>query len=228
MAVQQISRSLGAAILRAAKNPRMPAADLLVLADMADREGAVATGKALRQRAGGGKKSASGLVETAPKTSPLPGTDPGDWEKFSSALKSNMAPDAAERGRVGSYAISMRRLADLGIVKNAKKVPVPGDSRKDTWRADWTGTTQQKFLGDEGLQQEVLARSLRDYADQIRNKYSAAIGKPLGDDVVTLSGLLGVAHVAGLRGLESWLRSGDERQKFSGTTKVFEATNGIF
>lgn len=229
VATKQVSQQLSAAILRAANDPKISVSDLVLLAKMAKAEGADATSKALLARAKSRVEptvSTSGRATeapaiTVPKASPISGVSSTQWLKFMEALKSGRAANAEEAGRIGDFAISVRRLADLGIVQNPKKT-------KTSWDAEWTNISKEKFTGSPELQEQALAKSLGDYAGKIRTDYVKAIGKSVNDKPITLSGLLGVAHVAGIKGLETWLRDGKVREKFPGTTKLFETTNGIF
>jgi hypothetical protein len=59
-------------------------------------------------------------------------------------------------------------------------------------------------------------------------KVGAFVGADIGGVKATLSGLLGVGHLAGEAGVESWVKSGDVRRKFKATTANFVKTNNIF
>src|SRR4029077_2270565 len=53
-------------------------------------------------------------------------------------------------------------------------------------------------------------------------------GDTAGPHTITLSGLLGVAHIAGLEGLVSWLEHREDRKRFPHTPAMFTRTNGVF
>lgn len=224
----KLSPKLGAVIVEAVKDPKTGPDVFAILAKLAAGEGAESTARALNDRAAAARRrngvSAEhvGLDATAePSTASSKELSLADLQSLSDVLAAGRAPDAEEKGRVGIYAISVPRLADLDVVTRPRKVG-------KIWQAEWPGVSREQFLADQDLQREVLFRSLRNYAQDVDDRYRAAVGKKLGGTVVTLSGLLAVAHVAGLRGLETWLRDPSVRVKFGGTTKLFAAANGIF
>jgi hypothetical protein len=239
----QLSPKLGAEILSAIKDKSTTPEVFMILARLSAAEGAESTAQALRQRATAARRTRPASVNTAESgrteklerpaapaapvaataTEEVPAAKLGE---FASVLRANRSPDADAKGRVGVYAMSMQRLADLGIVKNPHKTGPRGQS---TWTAEWSERLpREKFVADEDLQAAALGKSLRLYTDEIRGKFGGVIGKKLGETTVTLSGLLAVAHVAGIRGLETWLRDAGVRAKFPGTTGLFNKANGLF
>lgn len=228
----KISPELERAILAATKNPKVPAAELLRLAKVAKDEGADATAAALIARAKvilAAVSNPAVVGRVAAETSPIPGVDAETWEKFTATIKAGKAPDSEAKGRIGTYAMSIPRLADLGVVKAPHKVKGP----KGYWEAEWlAGTTKEAFAGST-LEKDTFDRSMKDYTEIILPRYKKILGKRLvnaqyGDKIVTLSGLLAVAHVAGNKGLESWVKDKAVREKFPGTTRLFYMANGIF
>lgn len=139
------------------------------------------------------------------------------WIEFLGRM-SNGNPRYADDGRYGAYEISTKRLCDMELMHSPSKVP-------GGWSGEWLHPySQAKFLDDTTLQLEVFRRSMRDYG--------VAVSPYLGADVdggrATRSGLLGVAHRAGIKGLRKWLASEDDRIRFSRTTAVYYAVNEIF
>jgi hypothetical protein len=59
-------------------------------------------------------------------------------------------------------------------------------------------------------------------------RVSGLVGVEVDGARCSLSGLLGVAHMAGVEGCLGWVKDPQARRKFSETTKVFEKCNGIF
>jgi hypothetical protein len=59
-----------------------------------------------------------------------------------------------------------------------------------------------------------------------------SVGAFVGADIdgvkATLSGLLGVGHLAGEAGVKSWVSSPEIRKKFKNTTANFHRTNNVF
>lgn len=173
-------------------------------------------------------QAAARVGQLGDAASPVEGVPDAQWEKFAAVLSKDRPLGAEDRGRLGMYSTSVRRLADLGIVSNPRKERT---ATGDTWAADWDKISRDAFLASPRAQHQVLRKSMSDYAAAIRETMAPAIGRkfsPADRDVVSLSGLLAVAHVAGLKGLESWLRSAEERKKFPNTTRLFAETNGIF
>ena len=141
--------------------------------------------------------------------------------------------DVSPAGRFGLFAMSPRRLQDLGLVKTVKKTGAESDkggARNGKWTVtEWgPGMSEERFLGDPQLQVKVFRKSMREYAKAILELYKPAMGKMVGGKPVTLSGLLAVAHVCGIPGLDSWLKESKVREQFVQTTKAFMAATGIF
>jgi hypothetical protein len=59
-------------------------------------------------------------------------------------------------------------------------------------------------------------------------RVSKLVGADVGGVKCSLSGLLGVGHMAGASGVEGWVRDATVRAKFGKTTDTFNLTNGIF
>lgn len=76
-----------------------------------------------------------------------------------------------------------------------------------------------KFLRSPASQYRALVTSFQDYVPLLKRDVTARR---------TLSGLLGVAHRAGLRATRKWIRSDDDKANHPFTTATFELVNGIF
>jgi hypothetical protein len=63
---------------------------------------------------------------------------------------------------------------------------------------------------------------------KVEEKLGGWVGKEVNGKTITLSGLLGISSTAGIRGAAKWLESASDRERFPGTTKAFESTNGLF
>lgn len=106
-------------------------------------------------------------------------------------------------GRKGPFAFSEKRLTDLG-----EKEP-----------SDMEGWYRLLQKSDVDYMDDIIER----HDDDFDQPGFAIEGKP-----ITLSGLLSVAHFAGIDGMTSWLESERDRKKFRATTQAFQATNGLF
>lgn len=142
--------------------------------------------------------------------SPIAGISDDLWRAFCERLI-RQAPDYNSERRIGRYAQRKDRLREIGFDPDS--------------------------LADAPDAQDVaLSADLADVHRHLVASGDAAenIGKPvmipdLPEPVaVTLSGLLGIASVAGLEDMASWLTSKADRRKFPNTTAAFMRTNGIF
>jgi len=156
-----------------------------------------------------------GLAETAatdlvPMTSPIPNVSNDEWNAFAQALV-RQAPTYDSPRRVGRYAACKSRLAEIGI-------------------------DPATILGSANAQDMALCADLADAYRHLREsgelaKYvGARITIPDADapSTISLSGLLGVASVAGLEDVIGWLTSESDRKRFPNTTNLFLRTNGMF
>lgn len=164
----------------------------------------------------GGDTAVSGVLHapvSAPASSPLPGISPDAWSAYRQALEREPATFDSAR-RVGRYALRKDRLRELGCNPDVL-------------------TTHPRATE---LQDAALAIDAVDSAKHLRDSgtLDAHIGRAIalpGEDSprrVTLSGLLGVAQVAGLEGCIGWLENPGDRKRFPHTTKMFQRANGVF
>jgi len=122
-------------------------------------------------------------------------------------------------------AVLGRSRRNLSMLKPEKprKITVGGET--GVWTGDWTPPLSlEKFLDSTPAQYEVFSRSMRRMAPKV----GAFVGSDIDGKKATLSGLLGVGHLAGEAGIEGWVKDPAIRQKFKNTTASFVRTNGVF
>ncbi len=150
----------------------------------------------------------------------LPGVGLVSWEKFVGVMASAPKEYVSPRYRLGTFQMDARRLKDVGAMKTAMK-GIYGDEA-GIWMGKWQeGLTEKKFLGSMPLQYAAFCRSMRAAAPKV----SGHVGRIVDGRKCSLSGLLGVCHVAGEGGFVGWV---DGAKRFPATTEVFVRTNGIF
>jgi hypothetical protein len=144
----RVSRELGADVQAAVQaGDATPATQWEELARRARGEGAGKLAEALGERAAAARAPATSGREGAPETEPPADDDspPGGdglqlprskWERLREALAGDRAVSSEERGRVGRYAMSVKRLADLGLVSDVRRVRGDDDSGS-TWAGTW-------------------------------------------------------------------------------------------
>lgn len=131
---------------------------------------------------------------------------------------------------LGLYGLGMRRLVDLGLASNPKKVMRNG---REVWDADWAEALKpgpDKFLADVDMQYKAFAKMTSDDWKKIlaTPDLAKAVGTEIDGTKATMSGLLAVAKMAGVAGLKEWLSSADARAKHASTTAQFKKLNAIF
>ncbi len=172
------------------------------------------------------------LGEVAPLTHPFPDAKPKQWQRFVLKLKSQTASDISTSGRIGLFGIGARRLQDLGLMREVRKISVP---HSDTASYSiYMGKfveplSMERFLSTPRIQYNVFKTSMTEYRDAaVKSGLNKLIGKDIGGEPLTMSGLLGLASQAGIKGAKSWLCKPQERERFPHTTQTFLETNGIF
>lgn len=169
-------------------------------------------------------KSRKGLSMLPPeKRSPLPGVPGKAWSRFVSIMivapKRHMDP----RGRLGYFGLDARRLSDVGFMREPRKVTIGGET--GVWTGNWVSPLSgEVFLGSAPAQYEAFSRSMRGLVAGV----APLVGTKVDGKKATLSGLLGVGHLAGKTGVLSWARDPAVRAKFQSTTKNFAKTNNLF
>jgi len=156
--------------------------------------------------------------------SPIAAVPLTDWKRFAKSFI-NAENDVTDSFRYGIFEMSVRRLCDLGLM--VKPHTTATRSGKLVWLATWEAPwTLKTFLADHSAQYQTFCTSMVDYshAEGVRD----LVGRAVDTRIATLSGLLAVAHRAGLQGLGTWFANGAEREAFSHTTALFQLVNGIF
>jgi hypothetical protein len=121
-------------------------------------------------------------------------------------------------GKLGAFQFSPRRLQDLGLVADTSRTP-------SGWIATWRPPfSENLFLSSPKVQYAAFLKSCRKYLP-IAIAHRA---KDIDGRISTLSGILGVLHVAGERGFSSWFSDPKTRKRFTNTTSTFHSTNGVF
>lgn len=150
---------------------------------------------------------------SAAAKSPIDGVATEQWTAYCNALAREQPMYDSSR-RVGRYEHRKDRLRELGLDPDIL-------------------TRHPRALD---LQDAAVAIDAADSAQHIAASGTDAYigrvvdlpGDSAGPHAITLSGLLGVAHVAGLEGMANWLEHRDDRTRFPHTTATFARTNGVF
>ena len=128
---------------------------------------------------------------------------------------------------MGLFGFGARRLKDLGLMSDVKKVDLDG-------KTIYMGTfvpplAMERFLVSPRIQYSIFKKSMLDYDKSLEESgLKKLIGKEIGIESLTLSGLLGLASQAGIKGAKGWITNPKERERFPHTTQIFLETNGIF
>ncbi len=171
-------------------------------------------------------------ISTAKQLIPSPWKDvtSAAWTTFVRTTANSRPPSAVSpRGLFGMFQIPVRRLVDLGVMKDPRSKMEPGPAGKPMriWEGTWI-VPEEKFLADPKLQYEVFLRSMELYRSIIAEKYKQVLGMAIeGDKPASLSGLLALSHTAGV-GIHKWLVGGNIRKKFHWVTEAYQKANGIF
>ena len=162
-------------------------------------------------------------ARTSPLNSPFSEISHDAWTKFATFMRADPEKQKTgyARGRYGMFQMGTRRLVDFGLMANPRKKP------DGTWTADWT-INVKKFLADPKLQYKLFTRSMENFRNLILERYRNAIGTKLDGQPASLSGLLAVAHFAGIDGLGKWLSNPELRERFKATSEAYMKANGIF
>lgn len=167
--------------------------------------------------------AARGRSQDDERSSPVKGVVFVRWLRFTRTMARNPLSYDAPNGRMGAFGLHARRLADVGLVQAPHKVAVGSDV--GVWTAAWRPPlSKELFLKSPPIQYEAFKRSVADMVPKV----SGLVGEDVEGAKCTLSGLLGVGHMAGVAGVEGWVRDPKVREKFQKTTEAFHQTNGIF
>ena len=126
-------------------------------------------------------------------------------------------------GHLGAWGMNARSLHDAGLVDAPKKVTVGRDV--GVWSGEWRAPlTKGKFLASLPLQ----SRAFELATQKLVPTATPLVGTLVDGKPASLSGLLGVGHMAGAAGVVDWVKNPASRKKFAKTTETFNLTNGIF
>jgi hypothetical protein len=157
------------------------------------------------------------------KGSPLDGVPLHSWERFVTVMAVAPKSQVTPRYRLGTFGLDARRLADVGFMVSPRKSVLGGET--GVWIGDWKAPlTTEKFLGSIPAQYTAFKRSMK----QLIPNVSGFVGTEVDGVKCSLSGLLGVGHLAGEEGVKTWVANPSIRQRFKATTTNFTKTNGIF
>lgn len=211
------------------RDPRV----ITAAADVLEARGMRLTAEVLRARArslggAGGQRKPPTTAKASGESSPVlasPFTEATDavWTTFVRALAGPAQSTRTDAGRLGRFAIHLRRMAELRCVRDVR--------RADDGRviADWVRPlTEETFLADPRLQYRALVMSLRGLRRDLLARQVPVIGQRIDGQRATVSGLLAVAHRLGIVGLEAWLEAPAVRQRQRVASSLFERVNGLF
>lgn len=170
-----------------------------------------------------GRLSNARKKKEAAGSSPIAGVAAEPWSSFVARMAVADKGHVGRKGKLGAFQMDARRLTDVGAMTRAWKGK--REEEVGAWMGEWiAGLTEKEFLGNLPLQYAVFSRSMRAAAPKV----SPLVGKVVDGKVASLSGLLGVSHVAGERGVEGFVMDRQVRTRFPSTAAVFSRTNGIF
>ena len=159
----------------------------------------------------------------ASKQGPLGMIPLASWGRFVSIMAIAPRDRVTPRYRMGTFGMDTRRLADVGFMVEPHKATVGGET--GVWIGKWKAPlTTDKFLGSMPAQYEAFKRSMSKMIPAV----AGFVGRNVGGTKCSLSGLLGVGHLAGEMGVKGWVEDPSIRTKFKATTANFAKTNGIF
>lgn len=168
-----------------------------------------------------GKARRPGLVFK----SPIPEASDEQWARFVRLMQTGDVAAVTPTGQVGVFQTRLKRLEDLGLVRDVRRVRRDGSP-------SWTATfrpplTLARLLSDPLLQYRIFAVSMKRYRDEVLAGHREAIGKEIEGKPATLSGLMAVSQHAG-PALGSWLANEADRRRFKQTTAAYGRTTGVF
>lgn len=157
--------------------------------------------------------------------SPIPEASDEQWARFVRLMQAGDVAAVTPTGQVGIFQTRLKRLEDLGLVRDVKRIQREGTP-------SWTATfrpplTLARMLSDPLFQYRIFVASMKRYRDEILARHRAAIGKEIEGKPATLSGLMAVSQHAG-PALASWLANEADRRRFKQTTAAYGRTTGVF
>jgi hypothetical protein len=168
-----------------------------------------------------GRRGLTMLPATA--SSPIKGVVLVRWTRFTTTMGRHPKGFKSPRGRMGAFGLDGRRLADVGFMTKAKKTTVGGET--GVWVGEWKKPlSEELYLKSLPIQYASFKRSMTAMVPKVQG----FVGTKVDGKTCTLSGLLGVGHLAGESGVASWVKEPRVRAKFAKTTEAFNIVNGIF
>ncbi len=151
--------------------------------------------------------------------SPLKNVSDAAWTRFVTAMRSAKLGDVSPSNALGIFEIMPRRLADLGILVNTRRVKSPVSGRTVVVGEFVAPLTEAAFLTCPVAQYNAFRDSVKDYAARIDR---GELAVPAG---LTKSGALAVLQRCGPSGLSTWE---DEKRRFPATVAVVKRANEVF
>ena len=191
--------------------------------------------KGLYQTAGALRNARDKLKSTGSMpqhlSSPIPEATNDGWTKFVACMKAGNTQTVTPSALLGMFLHGYRRLEDLGYVErgSTKLVEFPHPTKPHGNKA-YIGKfkppyTLEWFLSDASLQYEAFVKDIKAHRASVLLKYpSEVIGRNIAGKTVTISGLLAVAKMAGLKGLDAFLKG----SHYPNTLEAFNKCSGIF
>jgi hypothetical protein len=142
--------------------------------------------------------------------SPIRDVDPADWQRLTDRL-ATAEPLFESPRHIGRFRQRKERLAELQI----DPIELVGSSTAQRQALDISLEDAHRHATDGGIIADHLSRLIR-----VPGREDAC--------TVTLSGILGVLHAAGLEGGCSWFENQRDRTRYPHTTDAFLACNGVF
>jgi len=203
------------------------AAEIARRADVLEGMGYERTASHLREHAGrarGGVPRRRGMPMMF--RSPLPEASDEQWARFVRLMQVGDVAAVTPTGQIGIFQTRLKRLEDLGLVRDVRRVQHAGAA------PSWTATfrpplTLARLLSDPLLQYRIFVVSMKRYRDEVLARHRDAIGKVIEGKPATLSGLIAVSQHAG-PALGSWIGSEADRKRFKQTTAAYGRTTGVF
>jgi hypothetical protein len=158
--------------------------------------------------------------------SPIPEASNQQWARFVRLMQVGDVAAVTPTGQVGIFQTRLKRLEDLGLVRDVRRIQRAGAA------PSWTATfrpplTLARLLSDPLLQYRIFVVSMKRYRNEVLARHRDAIGKVLEGKPATLSGLVAVSQHAG-PALGSWLTNEADRKRFKQTTAAYGRTTGVF
>ena len=142
-------------------------------------------------------------------SSPITGVSDSQWTEFVKRSKWGNKDTRTDSKLYGWFLFTLEDLKDFAGIDN------PTEDRLN------------QFLSSSDEQYAAMVAMTKNHEGYIkRSSIRGAIGNQFDGEAITMSGLLGLSHQLGLRGLENWLADGSVRT--NETIEAFQSTNGAF